>query len=680
MFKIPSDKLNYSQTNESDRTGNVFRTKNIFFDKKGYIRVSERTRVLADSDTMTDISASTQPLVCIVVHSGYTERVFLLGNKNIYYSGEMPNSFDTFTKDAVSGVPTLDSGGDNDALFWNDFLYVVNNSSTIYKRTDSAWTTVSTYGGTCLCVFENRTELAIGDGSLVRLINTSDALSSTLTLPSNYKVTSMAWNNNRLYVATTNSDQGDTLLFEWDGASSEANTAYPISGHSIFSIVRYKNGVAFITSNGELLFCLGGLTQLATLPITFMEELWRDNNTGSNVSGRVYNRGMICEKDNIFIALTYRFSLENDNNRENRLSDFPGGVWMYDPKIGLYHRWSIDSSAILKTSAIATTDVNTTTNVITVGGVTIPATGTPCFYYDSDATTITGIKNAIRYFTIKLSGTTISLATTYANALAGTAIDITGTGNNAQFIRFMPNTGFGGINETASCLCNLSTRSQSTLESKTVATRFLIGGRVQKGTSATSATTVLCAVENYQENRGSITTPILESQKLEDVFQTIATKYKKLINADDKIVVKYRNVDSEIAPIATENEVAATWTDADTFTTTANLGAVVLGDEIEISGGSGAGYLVHVSSISEAGGTYTVNIDEAIQNITANDRMVFFASNWKKLGVVTTDDNKLDKSFRADSTSTWVQVKIEIRGVDTTMEEISVSNEDSKNQ
>lgn len=79
----------------------------------------------------------------------------------------------------------------------------------------------------------------------------------------------------------------------------------------------------------------------------------------------------------------------------------------------------------------ATTDVNTTTDVITVG-INIP-TGSPIAFLTSSAAPA-GLAVATTYYAINASATTIKVATSYANALAGTQIDITSAGTGTHTV------------------------------------------------------------------------------------------------------------------------------------------------------------------------------------------------------------------------------------------------------
>lgn len=97
------------------------------------------------------------------------------------------------------------------------------------------------------------------------------------------------------------------------------------------------------------------------------------------------------------------------------------------------------------TATVPTTDVNTTDNTITETAHNY-VTGQKVLY-TAGGTAITGLTTATNYYVIVVDDDTFKLATTAANALAGTAIDISGTGNNAQTFgttftsAFLANTG-----------------------------------------------------------------------------------------------------------------------------------------------------------------------------------------------------------------------------------------------
>jgi hypothetical protein len=54
------------------------------------------------------------------------------------------------------------------------------------------------------------------------------------------------------------------------------------------------------------------------------------------------------------------------------------------------------------------------------------------FYKDDGGTSIPELNETTCYYLIKVSSTVFKMATSYTNAVAGTAIDITGVGSTAQ--------------------------------------------------------------------------------------------------------------------------------------------------------------------------------------------------------------------------------------------------------
>lgn len=82
-------------------------------------------------------------------------------------------------------------------------------------------------------------------------------------------------------------------------------------------------------------------------------------------------------------------------------------------------------------ATIATADVNTGTDVITETAHGF-VTGQPVTYDDGGGAAATGLVDNTVYYVIKVTANTFKVATTRALAVAGTAINITGTGNNAQ--------------------------------------------------------------------------------------------------------------------------------------------------------------------------------------------------------------------------------------------------------
>jgi hypothetical protein len=80
---------------------------------------------------------------------------------------------------------------------------------------------------------------------------------------------------------------------------------------------------------------------------------------------------------------------------------------------------------------IATAKVTTGTNSIEIASHNM-RTGTEVKYQDGSGTALAGLTDNTEYFAIRVDEDNIKLASSLSNAQAGTAITLTGTGNNAQ--------------------------------------------------------------------------------------------------------------------------------------------------------------------------------------------------------------------------------------------------------
>jgi len=309
----------------------------------------------------------------------------------------------------------------------------------------------------------------------------------------------------------------------------------------------------------------------------------------------------------------------------------------------------------------------------------VPDTGTPVVYI-SEGGSITGLTTETLYYTIKLTSTTFKVASTYANALAGTAIDLTASSGLISF-NFLPESDFGQL------ACDGPGGVLGTLYYNTVGqitSDYYFGARSLPYRFVASADDwdSLMTMTPFGENRGYIKTQKIFAPDPTDNFQKIYIKTTPLTKPEDKVIVKYRTEDKTGFPktVAALDSTATygTWSDANTFTTTADLSAVTAGMEVEFILGAGAGYLAHISSISYSAPTYTVNIDEDIRNIAASDICWFIIDNWTKGATITTDNDKNYVEIPIFETAKWVHLKIVLRGYKVGIEEIELINSTQK--
>jgi len=173
------------------------------------------------------------------------------------------------------------------------------------------------------------------------------------------------------------------------------------------------------------------------------------------------------------------------------------------------------------------------------------------------------------------------------------------------------------------------------------------------------------------EKYGLFETPWIQSSGISDIWQTIYVSNKKLLSSSDSIVVKYKTA------YDTPRTATITWSDTDTFTTTTNLSVYEQGDEVEVVQGTGSGKTAHITSISEAAGTYTVNLDSQFTGATGTS--IALISQWKKAGTLDTQLDDFRQFTLTASRAPQVKVKIGMQFTgENELHEITVVSKDDK--
>lgn len=198
--------------------------------------------------------------------------------------------------------------------------------------------------------------------------------------------------------------------------------------------------------------------------------------------------------------------------------------------------------------------------------------------------------------------------------------------------------------------------------STSVGGSYLVGSRIYDGTS-TSYRCICSATTG--ENRGSFVTTRIESPNITSKNLSVICKYEGVNTSTDKIIFKYRTsyrIPYTIGPIGGD----LTWTSTTTFTSSdTNLANAVVGDEITVLYGNGAGCTAHITNISLVTTTYTITLDEAITGISVSNAGYVLLENWKKINnSITYIDTSGYKSisFPIQANTPWIQIKVEMRG------------------
>lgn len=670
MIKLPFNG-NWTQTNASDRVDSLAWTKNINLDKKGYLKLSPRTvNIFDDSETTANVGDTDFDYP--VAFGRYGDGDFRLATTDEPFNIDLSPTTKTIAEDAGSNNPNLNF--QSHGVWWQNRFHESTDTAVNYNASGT-WTASAISGLTSgvrhyMAVFASRTQLCVSNGNVVKQYDTSYSNSNTtdLTIPSDYEITGLAYNNSQMAVITrlgsdSAGQNAESRFFIWNGSGTSATSDAGVGAYATVAVRAYKTSFVIITSAGQLLYWNGGgFDELGSFPIYFEGVRW-----GDLVNHFAYGDNMVVDGDTILINLG--FDVDGTSRKgENYMVNNPSGVWCYDPKAGLYHKYSSSNSrAYLHT--ITSANINTTTNVFTTSS-TIPATGNLAMM---STRTITGLNLSQPYYIIKLSATTFQLAETKELAGVGVAIDITAV-DTTNFIWMYDILDYGASYNTSSGAIAL-------FDTNTSVYKDVIFGSNVLGTGL-SAVKVLNMCVPFLESRGYAVTSKLFLNSSRENIQSLVIKHAPL-NTDDKIIVKVKDKSIFGLPTTTpdRNSNSITWTSAFSGYTEMDLNeaktAIEANEELELelTAGVGAGQMVKITDIDESGGVYVVTVEEPIIGYSSGLKSYFAIDNWRYCGEVdstTQVEGVFDCPIGKAGKS--VQFKIELRGYETTIEDIFINN------
>jgi hypothetical protein len=644
---IPQEQR-WNQSNASDLFGNIAQTKNITFDNDGYLKLSNSVRATTNSVLQTNIGR--------VVALSTTVTAPLAG-----YIAITDNRSFGMAEDILKEIPTdlgsaLNGNGLSNSSFWDGEIIWSRNNNVAYYGSGAGSMEISgnflTSGGDkhVITQFLSKGDnvLAISNLNEVYII---EAFSSsvptillTLTIPSDFLITSMVYFNQNLYIGTRNRTGSLAAMYVWNGTGEAPQQVFEVDSNIIIDLVMWRDSVVALLGNGSLVrFNGGGFDMLDAFPIYY------SNITLPIAKGNTLSRGitMSSHKDKIYI---------NISSSDARTSlNMPHGIWCFDPQVGLYHRYALSRSTT-RTGTVSS--VSSGDNEVTIGTSIVPITGTEAFFEPDTGATIGGLSADTKYFVIKKSDTVFSLATTKQNALDGVAINITSAGSGTRKFVFFPNADFGSF-------WNFRAGSVLPIQFQPLKTQFsndiMWGGSIYNADTflGSASETFIGSTSDEVESRGYFITPKILNPNILNQTNNFVIKFKPLRNELDKIVIKYRNKDDGV-----EESEPIEWTSATTFTGMTGE----IGQEVEILSGKGAGIIGHITSVT--GG---ITIDTSYENYVAGDKARAVIRNWTKLAEIdqtTVDNAKGFFEVQLDASGKFIQIKVELRGIGVTIEQI----------
>lgn len=182
---------------------------------------------------------------------------------------------------------------------------------------------------------------------------------------------------------------------------------------------------------------------------------------------------------------------------------------------------------------------------------------------------------------------------------------------------------------------------------------LLAGAQVYTDASTTDNMIFIDDLANEVQKYGYFVTPKIFSDKLDDVWQKIFLRIKKLTSGDE-IVVKYRTEDESPLDIA-----ITTWSGSNSVRTSTTITGYGAGDEIEFTRGEGSGKCFQILSTSDLGGGVTeIVLDGSFTGIDSSGKARL--QHWKQIGEAFTSTSKdiIEKPLLNVKNSAWVQFKV----------------------
>ena len=656
----------YSVNLATDLFGNLARTRSLDFTQPGYMSLARKPYVMYTEVEDVDFEC---PLAILSDDDKYyaitTEDVFSVD----------PRTSDVTVSKLTAGSPPS-AGFQSDGVFFNSELHV-SDSNGVHSYGSSTW--VSDITGLSnvphpLCVSEHQQYLAVGNGNQVPLYNTSYAVVTTLTVPSDHVVTWIRWRANLLWIGTRNIQGGEAKVFLWNGSGTAAQAAYGVGSEWAFSGCVYEalGTIAVVSASGLLLYFNGsGFVPLKdesgndmAFPVYYTGVPWGSSAATFNLIGKVASRGMEARGRRIYMVVNSEISFTNGGT-PSYLPNFPSGLWIFDPKVGLYHKAGMDHKKHAEVTFSALSD-----NTLTMSAAQVYETGDPVEVITQGS--LTGDVGAEIYYAIKVSSTQIKLAYTPQQALAGVNITITGAVTSAAMVLNTYQATGAVKMGNAGGVCIVKAVGIARFSGSEV----VYGADVRLPTGANIGSIMSLGMG---KNVGHFVTPKIQASAVTDAFSKVVSKFSDLNIASRKIVVKYRTKHRWGLPGRQDFDGGtATWVNSTSFTInpkTYDMYSVEVGDEIEFLDGAAAGYTAHISSIVEDSATqWTITIDEAMPDVTASDTSDILIDNWTKYLTISTADDAAAAAAgfkkaalggdNADdkNKAKWVQLKIELRG------------------
>jgi len=661
-MKLPAQG-SWISSQAGDTFGDIVASRNIDLNDSGKLKLARKAMALFSYGISGSAAAGEDPGFQGTVLNVLTDDTYgYILTPTTQFVMQMDNSVAAIETPATN-KPTY--GFDSDSEIFNGIVHVSGGQyvSALPAGTSAPYSGrvisgLSTTVPHPLCALANKPLLAVGNGSEVKIYNTSYSNTVSIALPAQFYATSIRSRGNNIYIGTRHIYGGEARLFIANGSATTPDNGYGCGADWIYSQCEYQARMCIVTSAGQIRsFNGGGFDEVANFPVYKTPFSWASTNPNSYLVGRVANRGMTASGDFLYLCIDGSLNQGAGVYPGQFLANQPSGLWEFTTKSGLFHKAAIGFNSRLRFTVSAANS----------GYITTPTahqaqTGDPVL---ANPVALTGLTAGQVYYAIVDSGastTTMRLALSPADAYAGKYVSIGGT----------PTTDYVVVDRYETFGTDFLSYPGAVFAFGRLKPSSFFGTEVFFGaglydTTLTLYKAALCSL-GMARNRGQFTTVRFPALGIEDLFNRL-TAFVDSLNLDsDQIIVKFRTHKRFGLPSpAAFSGNGATWTSATTFTidtNTKDVKSMAVGDEITVIKGANAGYTAHITVTDTSSSTYVVTIDESMPTTSGN--FDFVADYWIKWQAWTAsnlaDMKSAIKKTLPGAKGNWVQFKFELRG------------------
>ena len=371
-IQIPSSETHkYVRPSSGEIFGSLWHTKNVdLVSNPGKIKLSKRAYSAFDSADDTDFDV---PVAFKRTNADGTDRWWALTQANttstsdgLLWKSTNTNPSTGWAQDAIASTPT--DAVDNMVIFGKvttDQLYVARDTdlSELQNGTWVAdwWTNASHLNQAALTatnthyIYPFLNLMLVPDGRNLHTIDDSEVVTTNrIQLPNEYQILWIHDDGIRAYIGARQIRGGMGLVFPWDGTSERYDEPIEVFSDATMAGVALNGVMHTINNKGQLLkFNGNAFEEVAHFPIFDTVYGWENALTIANTK-LVNPNGMSIVNGRINILLSGAIEGTNQDSLEN----MPGGIWEYEPDIGLYNRYSLGQYTTSSNNAWGAHSVN----------------------------------------------------------------------------------------------------------------------------------------------------------------------------------------------------------------------------------------------------------------------------------------------------------------------------------